>query len=179
MLEYQLLLKTKTKTINLNFDVVQNLATRENSILRLLVFFFIFNHLFKKKIVPVEIQALNRAIPFSVFHILFFITFLPMPLAGAWVNRWTFSSLPPPLLLPPLPHLQSFVYLRYRTFLLGTENAMGGMGLWLSMPSCLLQLQTIIREDSLKTPIFVLLTPPFRKVSSKTQRQHFNLFTLP
>ena len=57
--------------------------------------------------------------------------FLPMPLAGAWVNRWTFSSLP-----PPLPHLQSFVSLRYRTFLLGTENAMGGMGLWLSMPSC-------------------------------------------
>ncbi len=49
--------------------------------------------------------------------------FLPTPLAGAWVNRWTFS---PPLLL--LSHLQSYVSLRYRTFLLGTENAVGGLG---------------------------------------------------
>ena len=60
--------------------------------------------------------------------------FLPTPLAGVWVNRWTFSP-PPPLLL--LSHLQSFVSLRYRTFLLGTENAVGGMGLWQCMPSCL------------------------------------------
>ena len=61
-----------------------------------------------------------------------------MPLAGAWVNRWQVS--PPPLPpLPPFPHLQSFVSLRYRTFLLGTENAVGGMGLWLSMPSCFLR----------------------------------------
>ena len=51
--------------------------------------------------------------------------FLPTPPPrGAWVFRWTFSSLPP--LLPPLPHLQSFVSLRYRMFLLGTENAVGG-----------------------------------------------------
>ena len=34
--------------------------------------------------------------------------FLPMPLAVAWVNRWTFSS-------PPSPsHHQLFVFLRYR-----------------------------------------------------------------
>ena len=65
-----------------------------------------------------------------------------MPLAGAWVNRWQVS---PPLPLP-LPHLQSFVSLRYRTFLLGTENAVGGgMGLWLSMPSCFLPNPTIFQ----------------------------------
>ena len=60
--------------------------------------------------------------------------FLPTPPPrGAWVFRWTFLSLPP----LPLPHLQSFVSLRYRTFLLGTENAMGGdVGLWQCMPSC-------------------------------------------
>ena len=44
------------------------------------------------------------------------------PPRGVWVFRWTFS--PPPLLL--LSHLQSFVSLRYRTFMLGTENAVGG-----------------------------------------------------
>ena len=50
-------------------------------------------------------------------------TFLLTPASvAAWVNRWTFS----PLLL--LSHLQSFVSLRYRTFLLGTENAVGGGG---------------------------------------------------
>ena len=48
-----------------------------------------------------------------------------MPLAGAWVNRWQVSPPLPPLPLP-FPHLQSFVSLRYRTFLLGTENAVGG-----------------------------------------------------
>ena len=37
-----------------------------------------------------------------------------------WVFRWTFSS------LPPLSHLQSFVSLRYRTFMLGTEMPWGG-----------------------------------------------------
>ena len=55
-----------------------------------------------------------------------------MPLAGAWVNRWQVSPPPLPPLPPlplPLPHLQSFVSLRYRTFLLGTENAVGG-GAW-------------------------------------------------
>ena len=47
--------------------------------------------------------------------------FLPTPASVApWVFRWQVSP------LPPLPHLQSFVSLRYRTFLLGTENAMGG-----------------------------------------------------
>ena len=46
--------------------------------------------------------------------------FLPTPLAGAWVNRWTFFPLP--------SHLQRFVSVRDRTFLLGTENAMGGCG---------------------------------------------------
>ena len=59
--------------------------------------------------------------------------FLPTPPPrGAWVFRWQVS---PPL---PLPHLQFFVSLRYRTFLLGTENAVGGggMGLWQCMPSC-------------------------------------------
>ena len=51
------------------------------------------------------------------------LVFLPTPPPrGAWVFRWTFF-LP---LLPPLSHLQSFVSLRYRTFLLGTENAVGG-----------------------------------------------------
>ena len=65
------------------------------------------------------------------------VLFLPMPLVGAWVNRWQVSPLLPPL---PLPHLQIFVSLRYRTFLLGTENVVGGMGLWLSMPFCLMSL---------------------------------------
>ena len=47
--------------------------------------------------------------------------FLPTPASvAAWVFRWQVSP------LPPLPHLQSFVSLRYRTFLLGTENAVGG-----------------------------------------------------
>ena len=43
------------------------------------------------------------------------------------------------LLLLLLSHLQSFVSLRYRMFLLGTENAVGGggVGLWQCMPSCL------------------------------------------
>ena len=59
-------------------------------------------------------------------------TFLPTPPPrGAWVFRWTFSSLPP--LLPPLPHLQIFVSLRYRTFLLGTENAVGGAWVFVSV----------------------------------------------
>ena len=49
--------------------------------------------------------------------------FLPTPLAVAWVNRLTFSS-PPSL----SSHLQIFVSLRYITFLLGTENAVGGRG---------------------------------------------------
>ena len=53
-----------------------------------------------------------------------FVIFLPMPPPrGAWVFRWQVS--PPP---PPLPHLQIFVSLRYRKFLLGTENAVGGRG---------------------------------------------------
>ena len=41
--------------------------------------------------------------------------FLPMPIAGAWVNRWTFS--PPPPLSPSLSLLsafQLFVSVRYR-----------------------------------------------------------------
>ena len=66
------------------------------------------------------------------------IVFLPTcPPRGAWVFRWTFSP-PPPLLL--LSHLQSLVSLRYITFLLGTENAMGGgggVGPWQCMSSCL------------------------------------------
>ena len=48
--------------------------------------------------------------------------FLPMPLAVAWVNRWTFL-----LLL----HTSNFFPL------LGTENSVGGMGPSLSMQSCL------------------------------------------
>ena len=50
--------------------------------------------------------------------------FLPThPPRGAWVFRCQVSPPLPPL---PLPHLQSFVSLRYRMFLLGTENAVGG-----------------------------------------------------
>ena len=53
---------------------------------------------------------------------------------GAWVFRWTF-------LWFLLSHLQSFVSLRYRKFLLGTENAVGGgVGLWQCMTSCLFRL---------------------------------------
>ena len=49
--------------------------------------------------------------------------FLPTPTSVvAWVFIWQVSP------LPPLPHLQFFVSLRYRMFLLGTENAMGGRG---------------------------------------------------
>ena len=47
--------------------------------------------------------------------LLYSVTFLPMPLAGAWVNRWTFS--PPPPLSPSLSLLsafQLFVSVRYR-----------------------------------------------------------------
>ena len=40
------------------------------------------------------------------------------------------------LLLLPLPHLQSFVSLRYSTFMLGTENAMGGGGAWVFGSVC-------------------------------------------
>ena len=56
-----------------------------------------------------------------------------MPLAVAWVNRLTFSSPPSPSLSS---HLQFFVSLRYITFMLGTENAMGGVCPWQCMPSC-------------------------------------------
>ena len=83
--------------------------------------------------------------------------FLPTPLAGAWVNRWTF-------LFPFPSHLKLFVSVRYKKmpwgawvfgcvchlvvvllllflhtsnflFLLGTENSVGCMGPWLCMPS--------------------------------------------
>ena len=43
------------------------------------------------------------------------LSFLPTPLAVAWVNRWTFSSSPPSPPPPPPPsHHQIFVSLRYR-----------------------------------------------------------------
>ena len=40
--------------------------------------------------------------------------FLPMPLAVAWVNRWTFSSHPPSPPSFPSSHHQLFVSLMYR-----------------------------------------------------------------
>ena len=51
--------------------------------------------------------------------------FLPTQLAGAWVNRLTFS---PPLSLSS--DFQLFVSVRYR------KRHGGGMGLWQCMPSC-------------------------------------------
>ena len=68
---------------------------------------------------------------FLCFLVLFY--FLPTHLAVAWVNIWTFSSppsSPPPPYSPPSSHHQIF-------FLIGTENTVGGVGLWLCMPSCL------------------------------------------
>ena len=70
-------------------------------------------------------QSMYNIMGILIIHVTYqtWSIFLPTPLAGAWVNRWTFS--PPPLLLS---HLQIFVSLRYRTFMLGTENAVGGHG---------------------------------------------------
>ena len=74
-----------------------------------------------------------------------------MPLAGAWVNRWQVSLPPLPL---PLPHLQSFVSLRYRTFLLGTENAVGGHGS-LAVYAILFSQQAVLANFSCSIEIFL------------------------
>ena len=83
--------------------------------------------------------------------------FLPTPLVVAWVNRWTFLPMhasvaawvfrwqvSPPLLLPPLPHLQICQRPLTKTWFqrpltIETENAVSGgwhVGLSLSMRSC-------------------------------------------
>ena len=79
-----------------------------------------------------------------ILHIV--ITFLPTPASvAAWVNIWTFSLPLPPL--PPLSHLQICVSIRYITFMLGTENAMGGHG---SLAVYAILCPKMVREVSLK-----------------------------
>ena len=69
--------------------------------------------------------------PWGLCH--YRLLFLPTPLAVAWVFRLTFFPL---LLLLCLLLLLLLLPTSNFLFILGTENAVGGVGPWLCMPSC-------------------------------------------
>ena len=85
--------------------------------------------------------------------------FYPHPLRERGSTDWHF------LLLFLLLFLQTSNFL----FLLGTENAVGGVGLWQCMPSCLHWLQTSITQSFLKLEHFLR---PFLKTRNHDSSAH-------
>ena len=91
------------------------------------------------------IQAIKWAIPsFVLYFILFFKHVFTHAPSRAWVFRLTISPPPPSdfqLFVPTQPKKAQVLFLPSQEklkflFLLGTENAVGGVGPWQCMPSC-------------------------------------------